>query len=475
MNLFLTTKQFCGVAACLLALSAPPAGAQDQGDYTATDAELESVDARFQQFSAHFYAKLVRFDKYTKIDTLDTLAQTVEDHRKQSRPIEATATVISNLALVERSVDATPIIRISGLLLETNEWNTASRLISKVRAQGDRSLVANVSLPMAEYYFSRNQWKKTLDIVESIRSDIPAEDYHHALLMHGISLQRLQKHREALEHYAKIPKTSRYYAAARLNMAVANIRQDWWTDAHIIIHDLIEDPGPVRNAALTDRLYTVLGYSLLHQQYFRNSRDAFRNVSLDGPYTNKALLGIALTAAYQEDYIGALNAIKILRDRKTHDLPADEANLLAPYFYEKLKQPATASAGYTEAIQYYQNRSNAIKNAMQVDVESLNKQLISADSTNVSSNGESMDLGEKLPKFFFDNARMLARFQPHVNRMGDATLLREYSALNHEYKKLLHKAAQAILSEKASYITHYMNQSRYGLARMQDNDVSVAQ
>jgi hypothetical protein len=328
---------------------------------------------------------------------------------------------------------------------------------------------------MAEYYFARNQWQKTLDIVESIRSDIPAEDYHHALLMHGISLQRLQKHRAALVHYAKIPKTSRYYTAARLNMAVANIRQDWWTDAHIIINDLIEDPGRIRNVALTDRLYTVLGYSLLHQQYFRNSRDAFRNVSLDGPYTNKALLGIALTAAYQEDYIGALNAIKILQDKKVPDLPVDEANLLVPYFHEKLKQLTTASIGYTEAITYYQNRSSAIKNAMQVDIENLNKQLIGAHSTNVSINHESVDLGDKLPKFFFDNMRMLALFQPHVSRIGDATLLREYNALNSEYKKLLRKVAQAILSERASYITHYMNQSRYGLARMQDNDAAVAQ
>ena len=78
-----------------------------------------------------------------------------------------------------------------------------------------------------------------------------------------------------------------------------------------------------------------------------------------------------------------------------------------------------------------------------------------------------------MPKFFFENIRLLALFQPQVDRMGDATLLREYNVLNNEYKNALQKSTQAILNEKASYLTHYMNQSRYGLARMQDNDATI--
>jgi hypothetical protein len=326
---------------------------------------------------------------------------------------------------------------------------------------------------MAKYHFARNEWKETIGIVESARSDLPPEDYNHALLMQGIALQHLQKHRVALAQYAKITKSSRYYAAARLNMAVANIRQDWWTDAHIIINDLLKDKAPASNSALTDRLYTVLGYSFLQQQYYRNSRDAFRNVNLDGQYTNKALLGIALTAAYQDDYVGALNAIKILKDKKAGDLPVDEANLLQPYFYEKLQQLTTANAGYAEAILYYEKRISSIKDALQVSPEEINKQLGAGSSNSVTINGEVVDLGEKLPKFVFDNIRLLALFEPHVSKMGDATLQREYNALSADYNRILKNAAQSVLDEKASNITHYMNQSRYGLARMQDNDTAT--
>jgi hypothetical protein len=475
MNISIKKAGLYSIVTCLFIFTSLTAIADIQKNVATTDTELESLDDRLHQFSTHFYPKLVRFDKYKKISTIDSLAQTIDHYRSQNQPIQAAASVINNLAIVEKYIDSTPIINISGLLLETNDWNTASQLYKKVKAQGDKSLVSNVSLSFAKYYFSRNQWKKTIDIVESIRSDLPPEDYHNALLMHGISLQRLQKHRAALTQYAKIPTTSRYYAAARLNMAVANIRQDWWTDAHIIINDLINDRNHISNDALTDRLYTVLGYSLLQQQYFRNSRDAFRNVSLDGPYTNKALLGIGLSAAYQEDYIGALNAIRILKDKKSHDLPVDEANLLMPYFYERLQQQTTASAGYVEAIKYYETRTSSIKKAMQIDSTFIRKQLTIGSSSTVAINDEVVDLGEKLPEFFFENIRLLALFQAHVDRMGDVTLLREYNALNNEYNKVIQKVTQIILDEKSSYLTHYMNQSRYGLARMQDNDATIPQ
>jgi hypothetical protein len=460
------------LAACLLMPAALRAADEIRNAAIATDADLASLDDKLHQFSAHFYPKLIQLDSYPKIGDIDALVQTVNRYRSENDPLRAAATVISNQSLVEKYIDDTPIIDFSRALFEANEWNSAAQLYKKVKAQADKSLVSNVSLSLEKYYFSRNQWDKVIDIAASIGSELPAEDNYNALLMRGIALQRLQKHRQALVQYAKIPKVSRYYPAARLNMAVANIRQDWWTDAHIIIDELISDRGHADNDAMTDRLYTVLGYSLLQQQYFRNSRDAFRNVSLDGQYTNKALLGIALTAAYQEDYIGALNAVRILKDKKVHDLSVDEAYLLLPYFYEKLRQFTTASTGYAEAIKYYEARTVSINAAMAIDPESLRQQLLTKGSGVVTVSDEALDLAEKLPGNFFDNIRLLALYQPHVVRIGDTRLLAEYNALNNGYNDMLRKAVHAMLAEKTSYLTHYMSQSRYGLARMQDNDAT---
>lgn len=468
------------IAACVisvnLVLFTPIAiGAETSKKNVELVPELVTLDSQFREFSSHFYRALNRVDNPSKVDSFELLSGKIDHFRSQRQLLRATAMTLNNLALVEKNIDTTPIINTYALLLETNEWNTASQLYKKIKKQGDKSLVSNVSFSLAKYHFSRNQWKETISIVESIRSDLPPEDFHHALLMHGVSLQHLQKHRAALKEYEKIPSSSRYYVAARLNMAVANIRQDWWTDAHIIINELLNEKGRKRENDLTDRLYTVLGFSLLQQQYFRNSRDAFRNVSLNGKYTNQALLGLALTAAYQEDYVGALNAVSILRVKKDRDLAVDEANLLLPYFYEKLKQLTTANSGYLDAIKYYEGRTQNIRLALLKNSETLVKQVVTADSSTISVSDEIVELGNKLPKFIFDNIRLLAQFQPHIDRLGDAVLRREYDAVNTNYQNVLSKTVRAILDEKISHLTHYMNQSRYGLARMQDHDAIAPQ
>lgn len=455
--------------ACLLVSSAIATGAETQRK-DARQNELASLDARFHKFSTRFYTAHVRIDKAPKIDNIGALGEAIERDRAQDQVVSSIAAIINNRGLVEKNIDTTPIINIYRLLLEANEWGTAAELYKKVKIQGDKSLVSNVSFSLAQYHFARNQWEETIAILGSIRSDLPPEDYHHALLMHAISLQQLQKHRAALGEYAKIPATSRYYVEARLNMAVANIRQDWWTDAHIILNELLNDKRHTNDSQLMDRLYTVMGYSLLQQQYFRNSRDAFRKVGLDGKYSNRALLGLALTAAYQEDFVGALNAVKILKNKNDRDLSVDEANLLIPFFYEKLKQLTTANTGYLEAIQYYEARIQNIKEAMASDPYALRKQVISTNTGDVTLNGEILNLSERLPRFIFNNLKMLARFEPHIDRLGETMLKSEYVSLNNAYQLFLRKTAQALLDEKISHVTHYMNQSRYGLARMQDHD-----
>ena len=111
---------------------------------------------------------------------------------------------------------------------------------------------------------------------------------------------------------------------------------------------------------------------------------------------------------------------------------------------------------------------------MQIDAASLWKQLAAGSST-VAINGEIVDLNEKLPKFVFENVRILASLEPHAIRIGDAALLREYNSLSTAYGLALQKVARDILEEKTVHLNHYTNQSRYGLARMQDKNSTTAQ
>ena len=462
---FRTRRWFAAGALWLTAISF---SAVAQEPEATTDAALAALDARVQSFSANVYATLRRVDRPDRIGSMAALVQAVDALQAKQQPARAVALILHNLPMVEQQIDAGGVPHLIDILLSANEWKTASQLRDKLKAGGDKVTQSSTSLRFAKYHFARRQWAQTLAATESIGSEVAAEDFSHARLLQGLALQRLRRHRPALAQYAKIPKHSRYYTAARINMALANIRQDWWTDAHLIIEELLRNRRANDEAALTDRLYTTLGYSLLHQQYYRNARETFRNVSLHGPYTNRALLGIALSAAYQDDYAGALNAVRRLKEQDVGDLPVDEANLLMAYFYEKLSQPETAMAGYNQAIQHFDTRIAGIEQVLAVDQADLRRAIASRGPAGIAVAGELLDVEAKLPPAFFDNLRLLASYETEVRRLGDPALARGYAAIDKEHNDTLAKAVRQVLIEKISYLNHYKSQARFGLAAVQD-------
>ena len=257
-------------------------------------------------------------------------------------------------------------------------------------------------------------------------------------------------------------------------MAIANIRQDWWTDAYDILTDLLTNSRVQNNKPLTDRIHTIIGYTFLQQEYFRNSRNAFRKVTLHGEYTNQALLGIALDASYQKDYVGALNASRILKNKHKLTLQVDEANLLLPYFYEKLGQMATASAGYSDAIKYYEGRLHDLKTATAESRNYFHQVSLKNHSTIVKIHRERVDLGKYLPSSFFTQLYLLQSYKKYLNAIGDNKLDGKYDKLKNKFMRLINNIVNTELKKKSDYIADYMNQCRYGLARLYDKNLSDA-
>lgn len=430
--------------------------------------QSEQLDTALQDFAARFYPAQLQRGGIARFTSVDALANALQHQLEQDSTQQAVLLIFNNLALVEKHINSRAAIRVIAILLEANEWQTASRLLTLARQESDRAVISNMSFAFARQHFYRGRWREARDMLAAIERDLPPEDLHHALLMQGIAAQKMQEHRQAIDIYAKIPASSRHFQAAQVNLAVANIRQDWWTDAHEIIDKLLQArPGATRDSQ-TDRLHTLLGYSFLQQQYYRNAREAFRNVSRDGPYTNRALLGIALCAANQEDYIGALNAVRILKDSALIDLPVDEAHMLTAYFYEKLQQFATASAGYTDAIAYYEQRISRLAGLSVSEADIALRINHRTDDTTIRVDKELLDLGGLLPAAFFDNLRRLWSYQAYMAAMQEPALKHEFTTLQDAYRQLLGEAVREALRVRANQLTSYMNQARFGLARMHD-------
>lgn len=435
--------------------------------------DLARIDTLHHSFSSRFHKNLIAQSRFglTRYRTVKALEQAVNSYLDKNQAILAASLIIKNTPMLKNNYDNLAIFSFIDLLLDKNEWKAANVLYEWIKQEGDRTLVSNTSYIFAKYSFRKAQWVKTLNYLRDSINDLPGEEYHHALLIQGISLQNLKKHRTAIHSYEKIPDTSMYYVSAMLNMAIANIRQGWWTDGHILITSILNKPEAKKHEEAISRLYLTLGYSFLNQEYYRNSRDAFRSVGTNNSHTNSALLGISLSAANQEDYIGALNAVRILKEKKSLELPVDEAYLLMPYYYEKLQQHETATSGYTEAVNYYQNRIKDIKKILHSNISVSRLGFSTGGTVSVSIENNPIIFSSIYPDYFIENYLKLRQYPPYLAQIDNAALTSEYEKLLSTYESTIETMIRSILKKRIEHLNSYMDQCRFGLARLYDNNL----
>lgn len=431
--------------------------------------KFESLEKEFQSVSSQIYASLSQNLRQCKGKTtsLKRLNSQLEKLVKQSKPIIGLCLIRNHLKLIKTNIDNKEIFSIFQYLLDNNNIEFANKIYQIAKNESDQSFISNLSFIYAKYYIKREQWNKSLHYLKGSYNDLTRKDANLALLLTGIALQKIKQHRKAVKIYLKIPQKSEYYPAARLNIATAYIRQGWWTDAHIKIEDLIKNKKINTHNEMINRLYLVLGYSLLRKEFHRDSREAFRNIEIGSAYFNKALLGIALTAANQEDYIGSLNAINILKDKQLIDLSVDESHLLQPYLYEKLNQNMTASASYASAQTYFRKRIEditAIKNHHQITAHKLlNKDQLLKVENNIITTSRHLQRG-----FVANNVQLekLKSYQPYISNKN---LSKQYRALKDKYNLAFKSVINDVFEQRIAYLERYMNQSRYGIARLFDH------
>lgn len=451
---------------CLLAISNSTTRASDIEEARLLE-QISQLETEFKSLSTKFYKVSStntdsRFKNITDIDLLLTIIERLVDTRQSVAAIQL---LHINKKTVKENLDHKAIFTFTELLLNNNEWNFANELLSAIHEEGDRSLSAITQFIFAKYHATRNEWHQVNQLLKDTFTELSPENAAYAYLLNGSALQHLKKHREAVENYRKINTSSQYYPYAQLNIAIANIRQDWWTDALTTIKGIIKHTNKNSQDELTNRLYLVLGYSLLQKEYYRDARDSFRHIGLNSRYTNRALLGIGLTATNQGDYVGGLNALTILKEKKTSDLSVDESYLVIPYVYEKLQRQLTATTSYDEAMKYYKQRINKITHISSLQIK-LSDISYTEHTTNIIIKNNSLDYGKHFPKSFLNNHQKLLDF---LVTSKSKALDRKISTLTTKYNQLLQHLVIHLMQERAEQLKSYLNQSRFGLAQIYDS------
>lgn len=424
--------------------------------------QIKRLDESFQSVSSRFYQETS--STRHNYDDISQLHAEIMRLSARTDDIDAIQVLYNNESVVMDNVDDKAIFTFLRILLGNNEWSMANRIFDAIEEEGDKSLTATVHYIFAKYFANRQEWDKVNHLLENTITELAANDAAYGYLLKGVALQHLKRHRQALQYYNKVLPSSQYYPEAQLNIATADIRLGWWADADNVVKKLIQKNIINPDNELYNRLYLVIGYELLQKDYYRNARNAFRKVSLKSHHTNRALLGIGLTAVSQGDYVGGINALSILRNKQTLDLSVDESYLVLPYVYSKLQQELTVTAGYNEAVNYYKKRIATL--------ELISNHHYTFDSVKYDTNTKSLivdnnsfDYDNAFPKSFIDNYRLLINFSKNTIRQQQRL---QINNLISEYDKVLQQIIKTLSGRRVTYLNSYLSQARYGLATLFD-------
>jgi len=105
--------------------------------------------------------------------------------------------------------------------------------------------------------------------------------------------------------------------------------------------------------ALKDKTNLKLAYYFLDKSNAKKARIYFERVRLDGPYSNRALLGAGWVAVAEGRFDRALVSWSILHKRDETNYSVQEVLMAVPYAYGKLNAHANAANLYNHAMDVF--------------------------------------------------------------------------------------------------------------------------
>lgn len=330
----------------------------------------------------------------------------------------------------------------------------ATRRLGRLLDTGNPIVIDEAACLLARLHFAQGAYSSAYDLLRQAQLDTLGARRDACLLLKGMTEQKLGYSRAAIETMHSIAATSEEYPAAQFNIALAEIRNGWWSDGESRIERLAADLPEHASVerALVDRFYTTVGYSRLERDYYRQSRDAFRQVRRDGPYTERALLGLALAAMQQRRYHQALELARLLAARDSHTLPAEEAHLVVPYILDRMRQDEAAHAAYQQSIDYFQRRI--------IELDTL------SGGSATARDRLHRDLDPSGYQAFHSQVRHIDQLADYARATGRMTP--DVAALRQRAADVQRLMLQDAIHARQEHLRSYLSQARYGLAHLLD-------
>lgn len=233
---------------------------------------------------------------------------------------------------------------------------------------------------LAKIWHQRGYLDKAQAALARIEGTLPGELEPQRRLLRAQLLMEQKKFDQARAELSQWRgKSGRWAAYARYNLGVALVRSGRLEEGTKTLESLggSEPSADPTLAALRDKANVALGYAWLQDSRPGAAKPSLQRVRLNGPYSNKALLGLGWADVQTRQYRAALVPWTALRGRSLADSAVQESFLAVPYAFAKLGADKQAADYYQRAIDDFDAQIKRIdKSIASIENGSLLQQLL---------------------------------------------------------------------------------------------------
>lgn len=260
---------------------------------------------------------------------------------------------------------------LGALYLSYGQHQIAGQVFEQVLEQSvDPMLHDRAWFFLAKIWHQRGYLPEAEAALTRISGSLPESFEPERFMLEAQILMDQQKFAEALAVLEAWQKPDEEWVGySKFNIGVAQVRLGQ-VDSGARILDEVGQMESDRDTAettlaLRDKANVALGYAWLQASRPIEAKPALQRVRLEGPYSNKALLGVGWADAEQDNYRAALAPWVALQDRDLLDSAVQESLLAVPYAFSRLDAEAQAADYYVNAINAFTAEIGRIEEAVE--------------------------------------------------------------------------------------------------------------
>ena len=234
---------------------------------------------------------------------------------------------------------------------------------------------------LAKIWYQRGYLEKSQEALGFVEGDLPENLQREALMLQAQILIDAGDYDRAVALLQNWKGNTEWASYAKFNIGVALVRSGRVAEAQLILNDLGNlNPFNEELTSLRDKANLALGYALLQDGQPMAAKEPLQRVRLEGPFSNKALLGVGWADAEMDDYRRALVPWMELRGRDLLDPAVQESMLAIPYAMAQLDSISQAADHYLNAIEaFYEETGRLDRTIAHIESGEIFDQFLSSD------------------------------------------------------------------------------------------------